>query len=208
MTVLVIIAVVLFLFAIMQVGAKLTYDGEEFAFKIRVGFFRFGFSGNPDQKPKEKKEKPKVEKPKTKKKDPVKSAKIKSWVKAALFHFGDIMALLGKVLRSPTLDVLKLHVIVGASDPEACAMNYGKFNAIVGSALPVVENVFGIRKRDVRVDYDFMKDQNLMNVHVEITVRIYEILAIAAAGIKLFVNLYRTQKSIFKAVRINESSSS
>ena len=210
MIALLVIAALLFLLAIMQVGIKLTYDGENAGIRLRAGFFRFALPEKKDKKPKVMKAKKEKKLPESdkKKKDPVKSAKTKAWVKAVMAHFGDIMSLLGKVLRSPTLDVLKLHILVGASDPEVCAMNYGKFQAMAGAALPVVENIFGIRKRDIRIDCDFMKDNNEMNVHAEITVRVYEIIAIAVAGMKLLINLYRTQKSIYKAVLVNESSSS
>ena len=208
MTVLLIIAVLLFLLAVMQVGIKLQYNGEDLKLKLRAGFFRFSLPEKKGGKSKEKKpEKPEKTK-KPKKKDPIKSARTKAWIKAALAHFGEIIALLGRILRSPTLDVLKLHMIVGASDPEVCAMNYGKFHAIAGAALPVLANVFQIRRRDIRIDCDFMKEENEIKAHVEITVRIYEIIAIAAAGIRLLIRLYRTQKKLFKAVQINESSSS
>ena len=202
-----IICLVLFLIAVMKVGVRLTYLNQEFDYKVRLGFFRVSVS---DQKKKESmpKDQTKDIPEKEKKSKEERSALIKSWMKTIWHHKEEVMEVVRKVFRAPVLDKLIVHMVVGASDPDVCAMKYGKYNAAAGTLLPIVENVFGIRKREILIGCDFFQDQDHIEASAEITIRVYQLVSIAIAGLKLLIKLSKTQKIKYKAVQLHESSSS
>ena len=105
------------------------------------------------------------------------------------------------MLTSPTLDVLKLQILVGGKDAEACAMTYGRICAVVGCVLPVVENTFGIRKRQIDVRCCFDRENLDISAEAAITIRIYEIFALAFAMLGLGLKLLLAAKNNKKAVQ-------
>lgn len=64
--------------------------------------------------------------------------------------------LLGSVFRRLRIGRLTVHIRLGGSDCAKLAENCGKCNAAVGAALPYVERVLTIRKRDIQIAPDFV----------------------------------------------------
>ena len=213
MKTLLIVAAVLFLLGMIKVGVHGFYEGKAFRLDLIISRYRMTLVGEEQEKrPKKPK---KARRKKQPKKDPQQNKpkaasaqqnvdnasaskpkksggfqKFKPWLSALLDYWQDILGLIGRVLTSPTLDILRLEIKVGAGDAEACAMKYGKICAIVGAVLPVVENTFTIKKR--KIDVLCLFDQDSMDISAEaaITIRIYEIFALVFAllglGIKIF----------------------
>ena len=209
LTVWFIVLAALVLLAMVKVGVRVTYDEK----KLRVGLliFRFKMVLLGDDKP-EKPEKPKKEKTKKEKRPSVraesKQQKPKEkknilqnpWVQAVLEYWRELLALVGRVLTTPTLDVLRLQLWVGGGDSEKCAMTYGRVCAILGGVLPVVENTFGIRKRQIAVWCCYDRDAIDVSAEAAITVKIYEVFALVFAllglGIKLLIQARNSKKAV------------
>ena len=196
------------LLAAAKVGVHVSYLEKKLRLDLLVSKFRFTILGGEPKKPKrqkkrqapkEKTQKPKAEKaPKAQKEG---KPDLKPWLQAAQTYWRELLELVGRVLTSPTLDVLKLQILVGGKDAEACAMTYGRICAVVGCVLPVVENTFGIRKRQIDVHCCFDRENLDISAEAAITIRIYEIFALAFALLGLGLKLLLAEKNNKKAVQ-------
>lgn len=211
--------------AMVKIGVHVLYEAKKMRLELLISGFKLVVVGDEKKKKakkakKEKKE-PKTKNQQTEKKtvmktqsDPVpkapqkKKGKLKPWIDAALEYWREILGLIGRVLTTPTLDILRLELWVGGGDAEACAMQYGKICAIVGAVLPVVENTFGIRKRKIDVYCCFDRDDLEISAEASIIVRVYEIFALVFALLGLGLKLLLKAKNNKKAVQQYESSSS
>lgn len=191
-----IILLVLFLLAILKIGIRFSWEDEEARLQILVWKSRISL---PKEKSKEKTEVPAVETKSVKGSEGTGGGK--AWAMAALDHWQEILALVGRVLRTPTLDLLCIHVTVSSPDPAACALTYGRIWAAVGTILPVLERTFQVKRQDVQVQCDYEREKTAFLFRTEITVRIYEIVFLAAAGLRLFLRVYREIKNKKKAVQ-------
>lgn len=202
------------LFLWMKVGIRFRWDSQSSLLIIRVGFLRFSLSTEErkkDGKKKPKKEnaakgkrsdrtQPAADNKKSEKKKGL-SPSLKSWIKAVLECWRDLVALIGKVLKSPTLDLIRLHIAVGGSDPEACAMMYGKICAGLGAGMPVLSNIFWVKKQDIDVACRFDLPKMEIMAEVEATVMIYEVFALIGTVLGLLVKIFFTKKRNDKAVQ-------
>ena len=209
LTVWFIVLAALVLLAMVKVGVRVTYDEKKL--RVELLIFRFKMVLLGDDKP-EKPEKPKKEKTKKDKRPSVRSESKQQkpkekknilqnpWVQAVLEYWRELFALLGRGLTTPTLDVLRLQLWVGGGDSEKCAMTYGRVCAILGGVLPVVENTFGIRKRQIAVWCCYDRDAIDVSAEAAITVKIYEVFALVFAllglGIKLLIQARNYKKAV------------
>ena len=186
-----ILALLLTGIAFLQVGVVFCYKGQELLFRMVLGKIKLYFPRKRNTG-KEAEEKPKL--PSVKKKE----KRWKPWLKVAWDHFNEIMELIGRILREPTIDMLKIDIGVGNDDPEACALNYGRVCAAVGAALPIVESVFSIKKRHIDVQCRFDRSDLDLSFEAEVTLRIYEIILLSICLITLGLKLYRQAKNLKK----------
>ena len=209
LTVWFIVLAALVLLAMVKVGVRVTYDEKKL--RVELLIFRFKMVLLGDDKT-EKPEKPKKEKTKKDKRPSVRSESKQQkpkekkkilqnpWVQAVLEYWRQLLALVGRVLTTPTLDVLRLQLWVGGGDSEKCAMTYGRVCAILGGVLPVVENTFGIRKRQIAVWCCYDRDAIDVSAEAAITVKIYEVFALVFAllglGIKLLIQARNYKKAV------------
>ena len=196
------------LLAAAKVGVHVSYLEKKLRLDLLISSFRLTLLGGEPKKPKRQKKRrtseEKTQKPK--KQSAAKTPKegkpnLKPWLQAVQTYWRELLELVGRVLTSPTLDVLKLQILVGGKDAEACAMTYGRICAVVGSVLPVVENTFGIRKRQIDVRCCFDRENLDISAEAAITIRIYEIFALAFAMLGLGLKLLLAAKNNKKAVQ-------
>lgn len=198
---------VLVLFLLLKVGVFLHWDSEASVLKVRVGLFRFSLSTD-EKKGKKKKQTKKDTKPaspakaKGEKND---KTNLKKWIKALLAHWTDLFSLLGKVLTSPALDLLRLYIAVAGEDAE---LQYGKYCAGLSAGLPVLHNTFCVKKQDIQIACRYEIPKTQIMAEVEATVRIYEVFALVGSALGLLVKIFLTKKRNDKAVHTNETSSS
>ena len=196
------------LVAAAKVGVHVSYLEKKLRLDLLISKFRLTLLGGEPKKPKRQKKR-RTSEEKTQKPKKQKAAKtpkegkpnLKPWLQAVQTYWRELLELVGRVLTSPTLDVLKLQILVGGKDAEACAMTYGRICAVVGSVLPVVENTFGIRKRQIDVRCCFDRENLDISAEAAITIRIYEIFALAFAMLGLGLKLLLAAKNNKKAVQ-------
>jgi len=218
MKALLIVLAVLFLLAMIKIGVHVFYEEKKLKLDVLIFKFRITLIGKensgkkPKQKKKEKPQKAQVQKkeraPAEKSKSSGGFQKLKPWLNSLLDYWQEIFLLVGRVLTTPTLDVLRLEIVVGAADAEACAMKYGKICAITGAVLPVVENTFTVKKRKIDVACMFDRESMEISGETAITVRVYEIFALAFALLGLGLKILLQARKYKKAVQQYESSSS
>lgn len=183
----------------MKVGVALRWDDGCSRMKLRVGILRVSLSteqkmpSKPEVKTKKNEEKPASIAKKTKK-----NTQLKPWLLALWQQRSAVLALLGRVLHAPTLDELQLDIAAGGEEPE---LTYGKIWAALGAGLPVLHGIFRVKKQrlDVTCRYDLPETQVVAKITA--TVRVYELLALAAGCLGLLLKVYKAKKVTDKAVR-------
>ena len=184
------------LFLTLKVGVCLKWESGTALLKVRVGQLRFALSTQKKEKHRTNKKAAKQSGGEKKKS----SSPVKKWVKAAISHWREVLQLVGKILRAPQLERLKIHITVGNKDPEKCAMQYGKLCAGLSVGLPMVEQILPIRRKDISVRCNFELAENETCAEAEATVRFYEVFAIVISGLLLLVRIYRSMKTNEKVV--------
>ena len=201
---------ILFLLAVLPLGARIRYDAGGLLVRLVLGPVKLTVYPRPKKEKKEKKEPekkqeaaqnqeenlpkppqpPKEEKPKEKKQGGSLTDFL-PLVKVALDFLGDFR-------RKLRLDDLYLRLILASGDPCDLAVNYGKTWAAVGNLLPVLEQCFVIRKKDVEVECDFTASQTTVIARLEITITLGRLLALLAVygfrGIKEFISIRNKRK--------------
>lgn len=179
-----IVIIALFFLLTLKVGVRAAYDSVELDFKLQIGVFRFSFREKTADTKKSKSENTSVKKQ-------GKRNKRKQLIYALLERRTEIIALVGRVLTSPSIDLLDVNIEVGHADPVECAVRYGQICAAVGAFVPVIENTFVIKKRDVNVNCNFEKEKISVQGKAVLTLRVYEIFALAAAVLRLGLGIYK-----------------
>lgn len=143
MIVLIVLAA-LFLIGLIPVGVDASFDGKLLV-KLKIWFFPVVLIPAKPKKKKPKKAKAGEEKPSEKpekQKQPLTFEKLLSYANLG-------KELLGDLREKLVLDYLCVHVRFGGSDPAQQAIAYGRAWAAIGILMPVLEQTFTIRKRDV-----------------------------------------------------------
>ena len=177
---------ILFLLAILPLGASVKYNADGPLVRIIAGPVRFTVFPMKKKENKPKKEKPKVEqKPEPQPaSDDKKAADTKEEKKEKGGSLLDFLPLvktaldfLGDFRRKLRLDNLYLRLILAGDDPCDLAVNYGRAWAAVGNLLPQLEKWFVIKKRDIEVECDFETSQTLVIAHLDLTITLGRLLA-------------------------------
>lgn len=209
MKTLLILAVILIALGLIKVGVHIWYVEKNVRLELLIFRFKMVLMGEdkPEKKqkkkPKEKKkEAPKPEKQKKTAAKPKKKGSMKPLISAVLQYWREILGIIGRVLTMPTLDILRAEICVGNADAEKCALTYGKCCAIVGAVLPVVENTFRVKKRDIQVRPCFDRESLEIQAEAAVTVRIYEVFALVFALLGLGIKILLQARTNKKAVQV------
>ena len=167
--VLIIISIIL-LIALLRFGVAIEYSEAGFKAWIRVGFFSFLIFPTKEVKPK---------KPKKTKKEP------KNMMPGSLNEFLDMLPpikkMLSRIKRKLLIRRLKIHYTVAGNDPSSVAMMYGAANAGLNLLIPVFENNFKIKHRDIQVSADFETSTQKIYVYLALSIAVWEVIYIASA---------------------------
>ena len=175
---------VIFLLAILPLGASVKYDSDGPLIKVIAGSVRFTvFPGKKkekkDKKPKKKKSDAGEEASKDKPADNKEKKKEKG---GSLLDFLPLVQvaldLLGDFGRKLRVNRLELKLIMAADDPCDLAINYGRAWAAVGNLFPLLERAFVIKKRDVEVECDFTANETLIIARLDLTITLGRIIAL------------------------------
>ena len=189
---------VLLLLLCLPAGVHLRYSAAGMALKLVYGPIRLRLLPSKGKKKKKKEKKPK-EKPAPKEPEPVKNAteapKKGGNLKDLMEYVPIGLDLLNAIRRRLLMRKLVLLVNLAGNDPCDLALLYGKANAGVAGALPLLERCFRIRHRDVQVFCDFTADSTEVYAELEIVACPARLLAVLLRyGWKL-LRTYLKQKS-------------
>ncbi len=80
------------------------------------------------------------------------------------------------------LDHFQLYLTLAGEDPCDVAVNSGRIYASMAVLMGQLQNWFVIKKQDVRVDCDFQAEQTLVVARLDVTIRLYRIIALAVVN--------------------------
>ena len=192
---------ILFLLAILPLGASVLYDEDGprvriVAGPVKIQVFPMKKKAKKDKPKKEAKKKPaKAEKPA--KKPAPKPESGGSWtdflplVRIALDLLNDLR-------RKLRVNELKLHLTMAGDDPCDLAVNYGRMNASLAALIAQLERFLVIKKRDVHINCDFAASETVILARLDLTITLGRILSIAAVygvrGLKTFLNIKKQRE--------------
>lgn len=184
---------IIFLLAILPLGASVKYNADGPLVRIIAGPIRFTVfpMKKKEKKPKKEKKLKEDNQPTTESAeqpvDPKKKEKQEKQEKkekgGSLLDFLPLVQValdfLGDFRRKLRLNRLELKLIMAADDPCDLAINYGRVWTAVGNLFPLLERAFVIKKRDVEVECDFTASQTLIIARLDITITLGRIIALA-----------------------------
>lgn len=192
---LVLLLVLLVLFV--PVYARITYD-EELRVRVRVLGVPITLLPSED-KPAETEAKP------AKTTAPVKPSKTKELlgevsrsfkedgVAATLHYLGGLARLagqaVGRVLHSITVDRLSLELIIVDGDADTTAIRYGQVCSVLYPAFTAIAGAIKVRKRDLRVEPNFLSDKSTLRADVCLHIWVYRLVGAAIVLLVKFMLL-------------------
>lgn len=203
--------IILFLLAILPLGASVKYNADGPLVRIIAGPIRFTVfpmkkKEKKEKKPKEKKEKKKKQKkekpPKEPKKGKDKPKEEKKEKGGSILDFLPLVQvgldLLNDFRWKLRLNRLELKLIMAADDPCDLAINYGRAWAAVGNLVPMLERSFVIKKKDIEVECDFTTSETLIIARLDITITLGRIIALVVVngirGLREFLKIMKKRK--------------
>lgn len=87
--------------------------------------------------------------------------------------------LLGDLRRKLRVKRLELKLIMGDDDPCDLAVNYGCAWAALGNIMPLLEQTFIIRKRNLEVLCDFTSDETLILARLDVNITVGRLFSIS-----------------------------
>lgn len=177
---------VLLLLSIIPLGARCVYNTEGFSVYIIIGSLRIKLFPNKKDNAKEKNDKKKKHhENKTKepsvsvKKNETKDNKTAGSLTDFLPLVNVALDLLNDFRLKLRVDNLDLKLVLAGGDPCDLAVSYGKAWTALGNLLPQIERFLKIKKRDLRIECDFVSDRTQVYLNVDLTITLGRILYIA-----------------------------
>ena len=163
---------ILLLLGMMPLGLRVGYDDAGLRASLLIGPVKLFLY---PRQPKEKKAKTETEKQsKSSGKAKTSGGSVSDFLPLVQL----ILSLLDNFRKQLYITHLRLKLILGGGDPCDLALNYGRGWAVLGNILPLLEQVFVVKKRDLEVECDFTADQTTIVAGADIVIRLWQLLAI------------------------------
>lgn len=175
MKILLCLLLLVILVLLLRVSFIVLYDEDGILAFIKVLFFKIKIP--PDKKTSKAVKKEKA--PKTEKNGGSISA-LKDIILSAL-------KTLGPAVKSIRIDKLCGRITIASNDAFKTAMLFGSSAAGVGILLPVLENNFKIKKKDIEVNADFEEPETLATLSAKVSIAIWQILYLGIIFISNFI---------------------
>lgn len=204
MKVLLIIIIVLTVIALLPLGVDGGYKNGTYDLHLKIGFISFRILPEKKKKIKPKKIKKKKEKP-----EKEETAELKEKKRFDIRErFGIIklaLKALGRFRKKLSVDYIRVHYAFASNDPFKTAFGFAMANATVGAVFPLLDGAFKIKERDFIITTDFLAERPVIDAWLTASIRIWEIIYIAAAfGIDYLKHKIR-QKRLSRSKERNES---
>jgi len=189
---------ILVLLAIAPLGVSVKYESSGVTLRIIAG--PAAITVLPAKK-KPKKEKP--AKPENKKEKTVRPKEKTPPKEPAGGKITDFLPLLqvaldflGGFRRKLRVNRLEMKIVMAGGDPCDLAVNYGKAWAALGNLVPLLEQAFVIKKRDLGVACDFVASETRIFVHLKLTITLGRLIGLATRyGIRAVREYFKIMKS-------------
>ncbi len=109
----------------------------------------------------------------------------------------------GDFRRRLVMRCCKIRVTVGGKDPADTAVAYGAAWAAVGTATPILQSAFRVKKQDVAVDCDFAAEGTTVTAELRVTIRVGQSLRLL---LRYGVRFWKQWRIYKKGGNENESS--
>lgn len=88
---------------------------------------------------------------------------------------------LGRLRRKLLIRKISIHFVAAGGDPYGTAMAFGAANAVGGALMPMIENSFRVKRRDIRTSADFVADTHSIYVKASISIAVWEAVYVASS---------------------------
>ena len=179
----------------LPVGLRIVYGEAGFRMTVLAGPFQLPLGiGKKEKKPKKEK--------------PAKTASQKSGKKPEGKQGGSVTdffpllkvlkELLGELRRRLRVKKLEMKLTMAGDDPCDLAVHYGRAWAAVEGIMPLLEELFVIKKRDVQVACDFVGSQTTLYLRVDAVLSLGRLLGMILRygfrGIREYFNIMEIRK--------------
>ncbi len=183
-----IVFLALVLIGFVRVGILISYAQDGFRVRARLGrLFIMIYPPKPGKDKKPKKTKARAEKDR----EPEKAGdfeRFRALIKPALDSFGTFISGL-------RVDILSIDYTVASDDAAKTAMLYGFSAAGVGGVLPLLERIFVIKSKNIRITADFNRTTPVILFDMAISIPIWRVFKIGTLFMFEFIkNHIRTKK--------------
>lgn len=202
---------ILFLLAILPLGASVKYDKDGPLVKIIAGPVRIKVfpMKKKDKPPKEAEKKadgkpaepaPKAEPPMTLPREELpKKKEEKKKQGGSILDFLPLVGLafdfLGGFRRKLRLNRLELKITLAGDDPCDLALNYGRAWEALGNLMPKLEKWFVIKKRDLDVQCDFTASETVIYARLDITITLGRIISLVVVyAVRALIEFLKIKK--------------
>lgn len=186
---------ILALIAALPLGASVFYDEDGFRALVIAGSVRipvFPLKKIESKEKPEKRGKIKTAKPAAKATRPKNDKKKGGSILDFLPVLDEVLDFLSAFRRKIRVPHMRLRLILGGADPGDLALHYGEAWAALGNLMPLLDNVFYIKKRDLEVECDFLADTTTLEARVDVSITLGRILALAVVqGVPILFRLIK-----------------
>lgn len=106
---------------------------------------------------------------------------------------------LTRLKRKLLIKELSIHYMAAGADPAATAIYFGAVNAGYGMILPLIENNFNIKKRDLRASVNFEAAEPYIYVKAILSLAVWEAVYVAFGVVKNMIKSENMRAKIRKA---------
>ncbi len=185
------------LLAVMPLGIHLSYDIGGLVVNLIIGPVSVPLFPRENTKKKTKPEK-KISHPTTRASSGSKNQKKGGSICDFEGVLRQILAFLGHFRRKLLIKNLRMKLILAGGDPCDLAVNYGKSWAALGNVMPLLEQIFRIRNRDLEIACDFCGDKTTVVADIGIVISLGRLLSLVTVhGLRIlseFIKLKNLRK--------------
>jgi len=194
MIVIAIILAVIIIISLLRFGLTFEYGDSGISVRIWAGahFLRV----YPQKEKSEKQEIKKLRKKEKKAKKKAEEAKTEKpgGLKGFLDKLPVILKGVGRLRRKLLVKKLTVRFVSGDEDPSKAALLFGASNAAYGLVIPILENTFRIKKRDISSSADFEAAQPSIYVNAAISIAVWEAVYVFFAILPIFTKSTAVRK--------------
>lgn len=187
------------LVAVLPVGIQLIYNEDGLLLSLLVGVLKFKlYPGSGEKKEKRKSKEKKMPAGNAQKSKESQKQKKGGNLTEFLPLLDIALQFLGSFRRKIRISHLDMLLVMAGDDPCDLAINYGKAWTAIGNIMPLLDNIFVIKKRNVQAQCDFVADHTRLSARADVTITVGRVLSLLVVyGVKAlreYLNIMKLRK--------------